>query len=81
METTLLHQVSPDNLRAIIREEIKQHLKPPSETKYIPKIKAAKRLGKTLQTLDSWHRAGILKKIQIGGRVFYNEADIERMES
>lgn len=81
MESTLLHQVSPDNLRAMIREELKEHLKPPAEKKYIPKKKAAQRLNRTVQTLDSWHKAGILKKQYIGGRVYYNEADIKRLES
>jgi hypothetical protein len=81
MESTLLHQVSPTSLRQIIREEIKEHLKPPVEKKYIPKQIAAKRLGRTVQTLDAWNRAGILTKKFIGGRVFYLEADIERLES
>ncbi len=80
MESTILHQVNPGDLRAIIREEIKEHLKPQAEKKYIPKTRAAKRLNKTVQTLDSWNRAGILKKKYIGGRVFYLEADIIRLE-
>lgn len=80
MESTILHQVSPGDLRAMIREEITEHLKPPKEVNLIPKIKASKRLGKTVQTLDSWHKAGILKKKFIGGRVFYVETDIQRLE-
>jgi uncharacterized Fe-S cluster-containing radical SAM superfamily enzyme len=81
MESTILHQISPGDLREMIREEIRENLKPPAEKKYIPKKKAAARLKRTVQTLDSWHRAGILKKHYIGGRVFYLEADIERLES
>lgn len=65
----------------MIREEIKEHLKPPQEKKLIPKNKAAKRLHKTVQTLDSWHRAKILTKKYIGGRVFYDEQDILRLET
>jgi len=82
-ESTILHQVGPGDLRAMIREEIKEHLKPPpqEQKRLIPKNKAAKRLKRTVQTLDSWHRAGILKKKYIGGRVFYNEQDIIRLES
>ncbi len=79
MESTLLHQVNPGDLRTMIREEIIAHLTPPPEKKYIPKKKAAQRLNKTVQTLDAWHREGILKKKHIGGRVYYNEADIERL--
>lgn len=80
MESTILHQVSPGTLRKMIREEIKEHLKLPAEKKYIPKKKAAQRLNRTVQTLDAWHKAGILKKKYIGGRVFYLESDIEKLE-
>ena len=80
MESTILHQVSPGDLRTIIREEIQEHLKPKPEKKYIPKNNASKRLNKTVQTLDAWHRVGILKKKYIGGRVFYEEQDIIRLE-
>ncbi len=81
MESTLLHQVSPGDLRKMIREEIQEHLKPRPEKKFIPKKKAAQRLGKTVQTLDAWHKAGILRKKYIGGRVFYLESDIEKIET
>jgi hypothetical protein len=80
MESTLLHEVNPADLRAIIREEIRDHLKPTPEVKLIPKNKAAKLLKKTVQTLDTWHKAGILKKKYLGGRVFYLESDIQRLE-
>lgn len=79
-ESTILHQISPGLLREMIREEIKEHLKPPVEKKFIPKKKAALRLKRTVQTLDAWHRANILKKKFIGGRVFYLESDIEKLE-
>ena len=80
-ESTILHQVSPGALRAMIREEIKEHLKPKVDKKFIPKNSAARRLNKTVQTLDAWHRAGILKKKYIGGRVFYDEQDVIRLET
>lgn len=81
MASTILHQVSPDELRTIIREVIKEQIKPKEEIRYIPKNKAAKRLNKTVQTLDAWNKAGILKKKYIGGRVYYDEQDIIRLES
>jgi hypothetical protein len=80
MESTILHQVNPGDLRTMIREEISEHLKPPPAINLVPKTRASKRLGKTVQTLDAWHRAGILKKKYLGGRVFYLESDIERLE-
>ena len=80
MESTILHNLNPGDFRTIIREEIKEHLTPKEEIKYTPKNQAAKRLKKTVQTLDSWHRAGILKKKYLGGRVFYLESDIKRLE-
>ena len=81
MESTLLHRVNPGELRKIIREEIVDHLKPAQENKYISKKKAAQLLNRTVQTLDAWHKAGILKKKYIGGRVYYLESDIDRFET
>ena len=79
--STILHGLKPDDLRLIIEKAIENKLKPKPETRYIPKMSAAKRLNRTVQTLDSWHRAGILKKIYIGGRVFYKEEDLKVFES
>jgi len=81
MDSTILFQVTPEQLRELIEEAIEKKLKPPKEKKYIPKKIAAQRLNRTVQTLDSWNRAGILRKKYIGGRVFYLESDIERIES
>jgi hypothetical protein len=81
METTLLHQLSPGDLRKIIREEINESLKPKKEKKYLSKKKASQLLGKTVQTLDAWHKAGILRKKHIGGRVFYDSDSVELLIS
>jgi len=80
MKNTILHQIGPEDLREIIGQEIKKHLSTKQEKIYIPKLITAKRLKRTTQTLDAWHRAGILKKKYIGGRVYYNEEDIIRLE-
>ncbi len=81
MASTILHGVNPEQLQKIIETAIDKKLKPPPEAKLIPKNKAAKRLHKTVQTLDAWHRAKILTKKYIGGRVFYAEQDIFRLET
>lgn len=80
MESTILYGVKPNDLKEMIEKAIENKFKPKPEKRYIPKKKAAQRLGKTVQTLDTWHREGILRKKYIGGRVFYVESDIERME-
>lgn len=81
MNSTILFQVTPDQLQEMIEAAIDKKLQPPLEKKFIPKNIASQRLKRTVQTLDSWHKAGILKKKYIGGRVYYLESDIERIES
>ena len=80
-KSRIVYEISPLELRTIFHEVIQEHFKPPKEKKLIPKNIAAKRLKKTVQTLDAWHRAGILKKKYIGGRVFYDEKSIISFES
>ena len=80
MESTILYGVKPDDLQEMIEKAIDNKIKPKPEKRFIPKKKAAQRLGKTVQTLDAWHRAGILRKKYIGGRVFYVESEIEKIE-
>lgn len=81
MNSTILFQVTPDQLQEMIETAIDKKLQAPPEKKFIPKKVASQRLKRTVQTLDSWHKAGILKKKYIGGRVYYLESDIERIES
>ncbi len=39
---------------------------------------AAERLGISLPTLDAYAKAGILHARHIGGRVYFDEADVEK---
>ncbi len=77
MESTLIHGLKPNDIQLMIEKAIENKLKPKPEIRYIPKLAAAKRLKRTVQTLDSWHRAGKLKKVYLGGRVFYKEEDLK----
>ena len=46
----------------------------------IKRKEAAFRLGVSLPTLDAYAKAHILTAKHIGGRVFFNEADIEKYQ-
>ena len=80
MNSTILFQITPEQLQEMIERAIEKKLKPPPEKKFIPKKIVAQRLNRTVQTLDAWHKAGILRKKYIGGRVFYLESDVEKIE-
>ncbi|RLD60050.1 MAG: hypothetical protein DRJ05_05370 [Bacteroidetes bacterium] len=79
MNSTILHGISPTQLQEIIELAIERKLKTPTEKHYISKRKAAQLLNRTVQTLDAWHRAGILRKKHIGGRVFYDANQVESL--
>jgi len=80
MESTIIHGLTPGEIERLIERAVDKRLKLPKETKFIPKLITAKRLNKTVQTLDAWHQAGKLRKVYIGGRVFYKEDDIKLLE-
>ena len=44
----------------------------------VKRKEAAKRLGISLPTLDAYAKAGFLQPQHLGGRVYYDEATIEK---
>lgn len=60
-----------DARMAAFYETIKE--KPPV---MVPRIEVAKRLGISLPTLDAYGKHNILHPKHLGGRIYYNEAEI-----
>lgn len=46
----------------------------------IPRLKVAEMLGLSLPTIDKYGRFGILHPRHVGGRVFYEENEIEKFK-
>lgn len=47
----------------------------------IKRKEAAKRLGVSLPTIDAYAKANILHAKHLGGRIFYEESEIEKYKS
>jgi len=71
IEKMICHAV--DARMAAFYESIKE--RPPV---MIPRIEVARRLGISLPTLDKYGKYGILHPQHLGGRVYYDEAEINK---
>lgn len=84
MTQTISIQLTPDELRKIVREEVLTVVEPilqnPSPTDKQPKTRkeTAKLLGVSLPTLNQKTKEGKIKAHRFGGKVFYKPEDIEK---
>ena len=85
MEQVQIISVNPEELKnAIIQEvknefdELKLHLQPQQQTKYLTRLEVCELLNVSLVTLNTWNKNGKLKAFGIGGRVLYRPEDIEK---
>ncbi len=67
-----------DEVRKAIEPIIKQQVQPRDEVRRYTRAQTAKKLGITLTTLWSRTKAGDIESEQIGRRILYTEAAIER---
>ena len=84
MEQVQIISVNPEELKnAIIQEvknefdELKLHLQPQQQTKYLTRLEVCELLNVSLVTLHTWNKNGKLKAVGIGGRVLYRQEDID----
>jgi excisionase family DNA binding protein len=86
MNTTIFTQLSPDDLKCIIKECIKEEMSTYfSATKstrpeydMLTMEELGKQLGVTKVTIISWTKKGILKASKMGRRVFYKKDEIDK---
>lgn len=72
----ILENASLEDIRAIVREELKI-LKPEPDDKIISRRDAARKLGICLPTLDKAIDEGKLKAFRLNNRVLLKTSDIE----
>lgn len=85
MVQSLSIQISPDELRELVREEISTAIQPlvqgtqVSKSSIKPKTRkeTAEILGISLPTLNQKTKEGIIKAHRFGGKVLYKAEDIE----
>lgn len=80
-ESTILHNVSEEKLREIVREEVQDALKisPKDEPDiFMDREQAAEMLHISLSTLHKHTRGGAIPWTRLGKRVLYRKADVEK---
>jgi hypothetical protein len=86
MQTIQLIQITPDELKNLISEAVKQTMyeicqsKPiaskPEDNDYITRIEASTFLKVSLVTIHDWSKKGLLKHYKLGNRTYYKKSEI-----
>jgi len=84
MKKVQLITITPEDLNQPIFDyidkkfdELKLHLQPQQQTKYLTRLEVCELLNVSLVTLHTWNKNGKLKAYGIGGRVLYLQEDID----
>lgn len=84
MQTVQFISVTPEQLQnAIIEgvklqlEDFKQHFQPKEPEELLTRLEVSKMLKINQSSVHNWSVKGILKKHQIGGRVYYKRDEVE----
>ncbi|WP_330442267.1 helix-turn-helix domain-containing protein [Flavobacterium sp. C4GT6] len=84
-QSTILNQVSPEDLHNMIIEGVKtclkdlsNYLQPKKPDELLTREEAAKKLKISISTLNNWVGKGILQTYGIGGRVYLKNSEIEQ---
>ena len=77
-------QISIKELKGIFREIIRDELQASglldnTKANYLTRKQAAKKLSISLPTLTSWTNQNRIRSIKIGGRVLYEESDLNNL--
>lgn len=71
--------IGKDDLREVLLEIIEKYMTKQKDEELLPLKKVMEMLGVVDATLWRWDKMGLLKKVSIGGRVYYRRSDIEKL--
>ena len=57
--------------------ELRTLLNAPKKSNYLTRAELAKRYNVSLSTVNNWAKSGKIKPLQLGGRVYFLESDVE----
>lgn len=83
MHSTILHNVSPDEITGQFKElqkqlnELKQNLQPKTPAEYLTRTEVATLLKCNLSTIHNWCKNGKLKPYALGNRIYFLRSQIE----
>ena len=81
MQTQTLLMLTPDELKKLIKEAVKDFTPQPEEKQegLMSRQEVADYFQITLPTLRAWHKRGVLGSVKIGGRRYYKKHEIESL--
>lgn len=85
--SVLIQGATLEDLEAMINRAVEKRLHKfyesihPQSTRNIRRKEAATILGKSLPTIDSYSKIGLLHKKHIGGQVYFDEAEVLTLKS
>lgn len=71
--------IGKDDLREVLLEIIERYLNNQKDEELLPLKKVMEMLDVKDCTLWRWDKIGLLKKVTIGGKVYYRRSDIAKM--
>lgn len=88
MDSTLfLQNITLEDFQEIVSQTVRREVTAalaglrqpaPKATKLVPRKEAARHLGVSLTTIDNWAKVGILRAIKKGGRIYFQENELNK---
>lgn len=82
---TQVHNISPQELKESILEDVRaelkllsSHFQPVKPTEYITRKEARKLLKVSLATLSEWNKKGIIKPYRLGNLIRYKRSELDQ---
>jgi excisionase family DNA binding protein len=82
---TQLHNISPEELKHAILEDIRielkqlvQNFQPVKPSEYVTRQEARKLLKVSLATISDWNKKGILKPYRLGNLIRYKRSELDQ---
>lgn len=79
MNGIYFQEVTPDDLRGIIADEVRKALAEKPAPRQYTREQVAEMLHVTLATLHNWVRQGRLHPTKVNGRVLFAEEDVKNL--
>lgn len=79
MNGIYLQQITPEDLRSIIADEVRKALQQKPAPRQYTREQVAEMCHITLATLHNWVRAGRLHPAKINGRVLFSEEEVNNL--
>lgn len=76
MKTTVLIEITPDDLRAMIQEEVLKAKDVLTPDRLLSRSQVAALIGKSVRAVERMEAKGIIRPIIICGQVRYSESEI-----